>query len=357
VNALGRRIAALIAAQGPISIAQFMTVALHDPQFGYYATRDPLGKDFTTAPEVSQMFGELIGLWLVQCWMDQGQPSPARLVELGPGKGTLMADALRAAKLAPDFLAAIEVVLIEASPTLRAVQQETLKDTGVSISWRDSFDGSLDDKPLFLIANEFFDALPIRQYVFTERGWCERMVTTDQDGALAFALSPVPAALDIPSARGVTDLGAIYEVAPSATALTDSIAGIIAARGGAALLIDYGYGGAGFGETFQAIGAGTPKNVLETPGTLDLSAHVDFAALAASATANDATTYGPAEQGVFLDKLGLKARAQSLTRKNPGNADAIAAAAARLTAADQMGTLFKALAIMPKDAPTPPGFA
>ncbi len=206
MNDLGERIARLIETQGPLSVAQFMSLALHDPKGGYYATRDPFGRggDFITAPEISQMFGELLGLWTVQVWRDQGSPAPARLIELGPGRGTLMADMLRAAvKTAPDFFAAIDVVMVENSPTLKEVQRETLKACGAQIAWRGSFDDSLADRPLFVLANEFFDALPIRQYVKGEDGWHERMVTLDANGKLAFALAPVSAkTLAVPEARG-----------------------------------------------------------------------------------------------------------------------------------------------------------
>ncbi len=185
MTTLAARIAALIGAEGPISVAQYMTLALLDPAFGYYATRDPLGAqgDFLTAPETSQMFGELVGLWLAQAWLDQGKPARPALVELGPGHGTLMADALRALKLVPDFRAALEVVLVEASPVLAAQQRESLSGTDVPIRWAASLTDVPADRPLFLVANEFFDALPIRQYVKTPRGWCERMVTLDASGA------------------------------------------------------------------------------------------------------------------------------------------------------------------------------
>lgn len=366
MNALGSRIAALIAAQGPMSIAQYMTVALHDPLFGYYATHDPLGKDFITAPEISQMFGELVGLWIVQCWIDQGKPSPARLVELGPGKGTLMADALRAAKLVPDFLAAIEVVLVEASATLRAVQNTTLAKAPARVSWRETFDDALHDKPLFLLANEFFDALPIRQYVKTDRGWCERMVTVNESGALSFALSPAPAPLTIPEARGVAGIGAVYEVCPPATAIAEDIAHTIAHRGGAALLVDYGYGAAGFGETFQALGESQAKHLLDQPGEIDLSAHVDFGALAGAGRAGGAAAFGPINQAELLLALGITRRAARLAQDpergqthtgHLGETPDIDLQLARLVDPDQMGTLFKALAILPANAKPPPGFA
>ena len=359
MNRLAGRVARLIRSQGPLSIAQFMTLALHDPEDGYYATRDPFGRagDFVTAPEISQMFGELIGLWLVQCWRDQGSQAPARLVELGPGRGTLMADALRAAKLAPDFLAAIEVVLVEASPALRAIQARNLKDCGTSVRWTDRLDASLAGRPLFLIANEFFDALPVRQYVKTERGWCERMVTADADGRLAFALAPVPAkGLAVPEARGEAENGAVYEVSPAATAFAEEIAGLVTQQGGAALIVDYGHAGTGFGDTLQAVKKHKFAPVLETPGAADLSAHVDFAALAEAAARGGAAAHGPLAQGTFLERLGLKDRAITLAKAHPEDATVFAAAVERLTGDGQMGRLFQALAILPERAGSPPGF-
>ena len=216
---LGERVAALIAAQGPISVAQYMALALHDAEAGYYATRYPFGRagDFITAPEISQMFGELLGLWLGQIWMDQGRPKNTHLVELGPGRGTLMADALRALQRVPGFCDAVEIVLVEASPTLRQIQKARLKDSGARIRWTNHFD--LHDVPLLLIANEFFDALPIRQYVKTARGWCERMVVL-KDGMLDFALAPqITPAAAIPASRAGAPDGGVYEASPAATAL------------------------------------------------------------------------------------------------------------------------------------------
>ncbi|HTQ12250.1 MAG TPA: SAM-dependent methyltransferase [Rhizomicrobium sp.] len=345
MNALAARIAALIAAQGPISIAQYMTMALHDPDYGYYATRDPLGPggDFVTAPEVSQMFGEILGLWTAQAWHDQGKPSPARLVELGPGRGTLMADALSACALMPAFLDAVSVELVESNPVLRAAQIGTLGRWREKTRWAGRFEAG--GKPLFLIANEFFDALPIRQFVKTPRGWCERMVTADPSGALAFALAPEPAPLPIP---GPAEPGAVYEICPAATALIDAIAHDIARHGGAALIVDYGHGGgAGFGETLQALKDGAFAGLLDSPGEADLSAHVDFAALAQAAREAGCAAHGPAEQGDFLLRLGIAQRAGRL-----GDFEGLD----RLTGTDQMGSLFKALAILPAGAPKPEGF-
>lgn len=352
MNALGERIATLIETQGPLSVAQFMTIALLDPTDGYYATRNPFGAqgDFITAPDISQIFGELIGPWCVQAWMDQEEPKRAQLVELGPGRGTLMADALRAAKLAPAFLKSIDVVMVEASPSLRTLQQERLNDCDVPIQWKDRFEAG--DGPQFIIANEFFDALPIRQFVHTERGWCERMVVVDK-GALSFALSPLATAMAV---EGDAPIGGVYETSPAALALAEEIGHTITRRGGAALIIDYGYDTPGFGETLQAVGKHQFKDVLDTPGEIDLTAHVDFTAFAAAARRGGAQTFGAIGQGQFLERLGIGARAEKLARLNKTEAPSIATAVDRLVSPEQMGTLFKALAILPPHAPTPPGF-
>ena len=356
---LKSRIAALIEAQGPMSVAQFMTISLLDPQQGYYATRDPLGAggDFTTAPEISQMFGEMIGLWLVQTWADQGCPKNPRLVELGPGRGTLMADILRTAKVAPEFLADLEVVLIEASPALQQVQADRLRGSGADISWQAQFGDSLSDRPLFLIANEFFDALPVRQYVKTDRGWCERMVTVLND-ALTFALAPVPVppAL-IPQGRESAPDGGVYETSPAACALAEDIARIVTAKGGAALIIDYGYAEAGgFSETLQAVSGHRFADALSEPGEDDLSAHVDFAALAEAGRRGGACVFGPVTQGMMLANIGIAERAEQLMRSNPESAGELLSATERLIGNDQMGKLFKALAFAPPAVTDVPGF-
>jgi len=359
VNPLATRIAELIAAEGPLSIAQYMTLCLHDPERGAYAAHDPIGRDghFVTSPEISQAFGELCGLWVVQAWHDQGRPSHPRLVELGPGRGTLMADALRAIQAAAaEFLDDAQIVLVESSPVLQAVQSERLKASAVDISWCTHFDESLGDRPLFLLANEFFDCLPIRQFVNTERGWCERVVTA-KDGSLAFALAPVPASPSlIGEGRGNAPLGGVFEIAPSALALAEEIAGVIAAKGGAALIVDYGYDVPGFGETLQAISGHAFAEVLADSGESDLSAHVDFLALAAAVRRGGAASHGPITQCNLLADLGIGPRAERLIIANPKQARDIAAAIDRLVNPKGMGALFKALAIAPDGAPAPPGF-
>jgi SAM-dependent MidA family methyltransferase len=358
MSPLGQKIARLIEAQGPIPISQFMMLALHDPEHGVYAARDAIGRegDFITAPEISQMFGELIGLWVLETWRQQGCPKRIRLAEFGPGHGTLMKDVLRAARLDANFLAAVDVMLIETSPALTAIQAQTLKTAPVTPRWSEKIGDALNDTPLFLLANEFFDALPIHQYAKTEQGWHERMVVAD-GGALDFALAPMAVpGLAIPEDRGPAETGAIFETSPAASALAEEIAAHIAQKGGAALIVDYGHAGTGFGETLQAIARHKAAPLLDAPGTADLSAHVDFAAIAQAAERGGAKAYGPMDQGTFLESLGLAQRAQQLAKKNPAQAQTVDAAYRRLTAADQMGKLFKALAILPPAAPAPPGF-
>lgn len=355
MNALGQRIAELIAANGPISVAQYMTFCQFDPQGGSYAARQTIGRDFITSPEVSQTFGEMLGLWVAQCWHNQGRPENPRLVELGPGRGTLMSDALRAlSAAAPQFLLDAEVVLVEASPALAEQQREKLKTTMADITWKDRFDQDLADRPLFLIANEFFDCLPLKQFVKTERGWCERMIGL-QDDALAFVLSPEPG-IAPPEGSESAPLGGVYEIAPAARVLTEEIARIIAAQGGGAVIIDYGYGEPGFGETLQAIASGEYAELLADPGASDVSAHVDFAALRRASEEAGAATYGPVTQCNFLADLGIGPRAERLIIANPLQSRSIAAAVDRLVNPQEMGALFKVLSIVPKTASQPPGF-
>ncbi|MFC3629595.1 class I SAM-dependent methyltransferase [Paracoccus angustae] len=335
-------IAARIRAAGPITLADYMEICLLHPRFGYYATRDPFGAkgDFTTAPEIHQMFGELCGLALAQAWMDQGRPAPFTLAEPGPGRGTLMADMLRAIRLVPGMAEAARVALIEASPHLRRIQRNRLGPA----AHLDSVE-ELPDKPLFLIANEFFDALPIRQYQRTEAGWAERMVGLSDDG-LRFGLGPV---VQVPRSGRPGD---VVEECPAAPAIVEAIARRIAAHGGAAILVDYG-GWNGYGDTFQALRDHAPEDPLARPGEADLTAHVDFAPLAAAAVRAGAVASRPIRQGDWLLSLGAAQRAERLTAAGDATATA---ALRRLTHPDEMGHLFKAMAIWPKGAPPVPGF-
>jgi len=356
MNALALRIAKLIAAQGPIPVAQYMNLCQFDPEGGSYTARHTIGRDFITAPEISQTFGEMLGLWVAQTWHDQGRPVRPRLVELGPGRGTLMADALRAiAAATPEFLDVAEIVLVETSPSLLAAQREKLKAIGADIAWHERFDDTLTGRPLYLIANEFFDCLPIYQYVKTERGWCERMVAV-KDDALVFALAPDPVGV-MPLDRGPAPLGGVYEVAPAGVALMEEIAHAVAAQGGGALVVDYGFDIPAFGETLQAVADGKyVSDVLSDPGESDLSAHVDFAALKRAAEAGGCAAFGPVTQCNFLADLGIGGRGERLILANPLDSKAIGAAVDRLVNPALMGALFKALAVVPHAAPQPPGF-
>ncbi|HUD52547.1 class I SAM-dependent methyltransferase, partial [Parvibaculum sp.] len=357
---LARHIARLIAATGPIPVSHYMALALGHPEHGYYMTRDPLGAggDFTTAPEVSQMFGELVGLWIADAWIAQGRPSPFILAELGPGRGTLMADALRALRAVPGALDAAQVHFVETSPTLRAAQQRLVPRA----TWHERFD-DLPGGPLFLIANEFFDALPIAQYVKTERGWCERHVALAENAseeaprfAPVLAPMPTPDAVLPPATRGAP-IGSIGEISPASTAIVEAVGMRIATQGGAALVVDYGHPRSAAGDTLQALKAHRFVDPFENPGEADLTAHVDFEALAAAAMRGGARVYGPVEQGAFLKALGIEARAQALkTRATPAQADAIDVALARLTGEDRMGSLFKVLALTAPDTSHPAGF-
>ena len=343
----------LIALQGPITVARFMAEALTHPRDGYYMRADPLGAagDFTTAPEISQMFGELIGLWCADCWRAMGAPDPVLLVELGPGRGTLMADALRAAAV-PGFRAALDIHLVEASPALRARQKDALAN--VAPSWHNDFT-DVPRGPMLLIANEFFDALPIHQFIATAQGWRERLVGLSDDG-FCFVLAPgtTPACALI-GANPLGEAGAVLEIRPTAAMLARDIAERLVADGGAALLVDFDKAGPS-GDSLQAVRGHRRHDVLTDPGTADIAAAVDFAAL--SEAARGARVHGPVPQGEFLETLGLRARAAALADiATPDQAAAIDSARHRLTAPDEMGTLFKAFAIAGPDMPAPAGFA
>ncbi|WP_438955372.1 class I SAM-dependent methyltransferase [Cognatiyoonia sp.] len=337
-----------IARTGPMPVADYMMECLWHPELGYYATRDPLGAegDFTTAPEISQMFGELIGLCLAQSWFDQGQPAPFALVELGPGRGTLMADILRAASKVPGFADVAEVHLVEASEPLRAEQRTRVPDA----QFHDHID-TLPDLPLFLIANEFLDALPIRQFVRDPKGWSERMIGAEGE-ALAFGQA-TPAPLEmLDRYLESAEHGEMIEHCGPLPAFVGAIGQQIARHGGVALFIDYGGDGTR-GNTLQAVRAHQKVDPLEEPGQADLTAHVDFAAITyAAGTAVTETT----PQGVFLERLGITPRTQALARTLDGpSLKSHIAAHRRLTHPEEMGTLFKVIGLYPDTAPPPPG--
>lgn len=348
---LATLIAARIRADGPITLADFMTECLLHPVHGYYTTREPFGAagDFTTAPEISQMFGELLGLSLAQSWLDQGAPAPFTLAEIGPGRGTLMADILRATRQVPGFHAGMRLTLIEASPRLRAIQSATL--AAYQPRWVDRVE-DLPDLPLFLVANEFFDALPIRQFQRDGAGWRERLVGL-REGKLGLGLGPVLPVADLTFRLTDTAQGQIVEICPQAPAIMAAI-GERVARQGAALIIDYG-GWHSLGDTFQALRAHEPVDPFATPGEADLTAHVDFEALArAAAPAASAYT----TQGALLTALGIAQRSARLAQNLTGAAlQSHLAATHRLTAATEMGSLFKVLGLHPAGHPPPPGSA
>lgn len=352
---LAHHIARLIEETGPIPLSQYMALALGHPDHGYYMTRDPLGAggDFTTAPEVSQMFGELIGLWLADQWQRQGAPGAFALTELGPGRGTLMADALRAMRRMPGMAEAASVHLVETSPVLRVAQRKRVPQA----NWHMHVD-ELPDRPLFLIANEFFDALPVTQYQRTDRGWCERFVGCTE-GRFAPILAPVPIANDgtLPAAMRAAREGEIAEISPASTAVAEAISVRIASRGGAALIVDYGHASSAPGDTLQAVRDHKFADPFDAPGEADITVHVDFEALSRAIRAGGADVHGPASQGTFLTALGIAARAEALSRNaTASQREDIAAALRRLTAADEMGSLFKVLGITPRGAPSPAGF-
>ncbi len=361
---LGAILGDRIRRDGPVPLEAFMALSLGHPEHGYYRARAPFGPagDFTTTPEISQIFGELIGLWLAQVWRDQGGPRPARLIELGPGRGALMADAARAAaRAAPDFLEAAELILVETSPALRAAQAERL--SGRAARWVDALGDALGDGgAVFLVANEFFDALPIRQHRFVDGAWREVLVGCD-GARFVYTLGPPDPAIDAERRLPAPREGAVLETCPAGRADAARLgAALAAADAGAALIVDYGYAwsdlrAAGGRDTFQAVRDHRPADPLEAPGAADLTAHVDFEALARAAGApTRLRASGPVGQGAFLRALGAEARLAHLAQANPDRAETLAAGLHRLTHPAEMGRLFQALALTPHAAPPPPGF-
>ncbi len=338
-------------------VHDFMHACLADPAHGYYREGNRLGAagDFTTAPEISQVFGEMIGLWLADRWQAQGSPSKITLVEFGPGRGVLMDDALRAAaKALPAFVAAAELHLVEISRTLRDVQAQRL--SRASPTFHDSLDTIPDGVPLFAVGNEFFDALPVRQFVRRGAAWHERVVAWAGD-TFVFADGPHVASPPLSDVQ-LTDApeGAVVEVCPAALDIAGRIGARIAATGGAALFVDYGSARSGWGDTLQAVRRHKKVSVFDEPGESDLTAHVDFPRLVDAARRAGAAAFGPVGQGDFLRRIGIHARLATLARgADPETARNLSAASRRLLADDEMGTLFKAVAFQPTAAGAPPG--
>ncbi|MGJ0426326.1 class I SAM-dependent methyltransferase [Methylocystis sp.] len=358
MSALKREIVETIAHDGPMTLERFMSLCLTHPRYGYYMTRDPFGAggDFVTAPEISQMFGELLGVWVTEAWRAAGAPTEARLVELGPGRGTLMSDVLRVTPIAPNFFSAVTVHLVETSPVLREAQRQTLARAAKPAQWHLDF-AETPPGPAFILANEFFDALPVRHFVKTAGGWREQLVGLDAQGELAFGLSDqIEPTLNVPAREG-----SIIEVSAASQKLIGDIAARLVAQGGALLLVDYGYEQTSLGESLQAVSRHAYVDPLATPGEADLTAHVDFAALARAARARGAKVMGPVTQAQFLLQLGIERRAETLSKKaTPEQAQSIIDAFERLTGVDdarrQMGQLFKVMAVTHPDMPDLPGF-
>lgn len=356
---IAQKIAGRIRAGGPLTLAAFMTMALHDPDGGYYARSSPIGAqgDFTTAPEISQIFGELIGLWCAALWQRMGRPDPFILAELGPGRGVLISDMLRAAALVPGFSSALRLHLVEASPRLRAEQQKRLCEA--KPVWIEGAE-QLPDGPIVLVANEFLDALPIRQFARGRSEWSERMVALDPKGAFVFVDGPEsPAAsLLVPASQRHSPPGTIAEICPGALGLAASLGARLARAPGAALFVDYGRFPSTPGPTLRAVSRHRPVAALAAPGSADLSAEVDFETFAEAARASGAATYGPVTQGRFLAALGAEQRLAMLSaRATPTQRRALESGVRRLLDPAEMGEAFKVVSLLSPGLPPPPGFA
>jgi NADH dehydrogenase [ubiquinone] 1 alpha subcomplex assembly factor 7 len=351
-----------IAAAGPMPVGEYMSLCLGHPEYGYYPTRDPLGThgDFTTAPEISQMFGELIGLWMAAVWSQMGSPENVRIIELGPGRGTLMNDALRAVQMVPAFREALVVHLVEISPVLERAQERTLEHYGMAVSWHPTLE-DVPKGPAIIVANEFFDALPINQAVKTDRGWHERQIEIGADGKFAYTMAPDPIGhfdMLLPAVVRQAPLHSIFEWRDDKIAM--NLGKRIADQGGAALVIDYGHTDSGVGETLQAVGNHAYADPLAEPGNIDITAHVDFRALSLAVEAMGANGFGPIDQSQFLRRLGIETRATALKKKATSRAQAndIDAALARLIGHGRtgMGELFKVMCFAHAAVGVPPGF-
>lgn len=350
------RLAREIALTGPMTVADYVTRCLHDPKDGYYATRPALGEggDFITAPLISQMFGELIGLWAVETWRRLGSPLRFSLVEVGPGDGTLMSDALRAARLDPAFIAACDLILIEPSPPLRTVQETTLRQSVPMPQWVDRLSDIPDGQPVILIANEVLDCMPADQIVKTEDGWADRLVGVDDEGTLIFGLRPRAGGFWVPDIPW--NPGEVLEHSDQQGQFARSLSQLVRTRTGAALLIDYGRADLETGDTLQALRRHQKVDPLDAPGEDDLTQWADFHAVGAVTRESGASITPTIGQGEFLRRLGIEARAERLSTARPEAGPVIARQLARLTAPDQMGELFKAAAIFSPRSLALPGF-
>ena len=356
VETLKSRLAREIALTGPMTVADYVTRCLHDPRGGYYASRPSLGErgDFITAPLVSQMFGELIGLWAVETWHRLGAPERFRLVEVGPGDGTLISDALRAARLAPGFLEACDLILIEPSAPLRDLQARALAGADLSPRWVRDLTRIETDAPVILIANEVLDCMPARQFVRTEGGWAERRIGVTDDNDLTFGLTAISGGFDKPSFD--IEPGQVFEISEQQPVFGRDLGLLMKAASGAALLIDYGRARPEAGDTLQALRRHQKVSPLDNPGEADLTQWADFPLVLEAALRTGADVTGCLPQGEFLHRLGIEARAERLKSGRPDAAPVIDRQLHRLTADDQMGRLFKAAAIFSPRSLIVPGW-
>jgi SAM-dependent MidA family methyltransferase len=355
---LAEKLAKQIGRTGPITVSEYMEACLHDPEHGYYRTHAGIGRDFITAPEISQMFGELVGLWCSVVWRQMGSPDPIRLIEVGPGRGTMMRDMLNAFRLVPDFVSALCIRLVETSGPLRTQQQSLLRDVSVPITWLDALPEPAPCASI-VVANEFLDALPARQYMRTTTGWAERAVTTDMQGQLQFACGAPPDA-GMSEALSVCFPGAReHDVAEVGDfSLTDWLTAQARQRPTAALFVDYGHEQSTIGDTLQAVRQHRYEHPLCSPGEADLTTHVDFERLVRHLTeSSHLTCDGPVTQADFLGALGLIERTSRLMATNPAKALEIEAAAQRLLAPNGMGTRFKVIGVRSQQLPPLPGLS
>lgn len=357
-TALEQQLKAYIQQKGPISTRAFMEACLYDPSHGYYRAGNPIGAegDFITAPEISQMFGEMLGIWCLLTWQAMGQPFPLQILELGPGRGTLMCDLLRSLeKLHPNF-ETISVHMVERSISLKARQMAALERFDCPKAWYEQIE-DVPPGPTILIANEFLDCLPVRQFVKKPEGWHERVVSLDEAGELCFAVGkPVPAGMVVPAGFDNAAAGAIFEYCPDFEVVLNDLQRMAAKAPLAALFIDYGYEGPSLGETLQAVHRHKMVSPFVRPGEVDLTAHVDFTAISALALARGLKSFGPRDQGAFLSQLGIGARAERLVANaTEAQAEKLASDVVRLVAPEQMGSLFKVMSLTgPGIAPPPP---
>ena len=358
-GSLEQQLKSYIHTKGPISVRAFMEACLYDPQHGYYRAGNPIGKegDFITAPEISQMFGEMLGVWVVLTWQAMGSPLPLQLIELGPGRGTLMADLLRTlSKIHPNF-EMISVHMVDRSSSLRANQNSTLAAFDCPITWYEKL-GDVPVDPSILIANEFLDCFPIRQFIKTPEAWHERVIGLDANGHFCFGVGDaLPKGMIIPQTFTEAETGSIFEFCPDFESILSDLKRFSSSYPFAGLFIDYGFEGPQLGESLQALLKHKTVSPLQQPGDVDLTAHVDFTAFAALAVAQGHKVFGPRDQGAFLSQLGIGPRAEILVQNaSQVQAEKLASDVVRLVAPEHMGALFKVLCVTSAQVETPPPF-